>query len=221
MPARSVETIASSSERSPALEAFTCGSCDRLVLRSTRPISGSATRKPLSSTTYAFPLLADLDPRDDVPDELQVDVGDRHGSVLASRTNRDGHVRFGLFAEVHGPEPRLPSFRVAERRFLRTILAGSHVVHAEARHCDLLAAGGIQLRNVRDLRRLAQELEELDPAQFGVARIQLRQRGVLELLFDPANVLLDSRCRRERLLVLQAGQRGLVFLVGEVDADPA
>ena len=67
---------------------------------------------------------------------------------------------------------------------------------------------GVELRDVGDLGRLAQQLEELDAAQLRRRRIELRQRGVGQLLRDLAHVLLDARRRTDRLLVLQAGQRG-------------
>ena len=51
--------------------------------------------------------------------------------------------------------------------------------------------------------------------------VELRQRRVGELLLDLPDVLLDPRRRGERLLVLQGGERRLVLLVGEVDADRA
>ena len=47
------------------------------------------------------------------------------------------------------------------------------------------------------------------------------QRRVAELLLDLLDILLDPRCRRERFFMLQACERRLVFLVGEVDADRA
>jgi len=50
---------------------------------------------------------------------------------------------------------------------------------------------------------------------------ELRQRGEGELLLDLAHELVDARRRRDRLLALQAGELGLVFLVGEVKPDRA
>ena len=169
----------------------------------------------------SLPLLSDLDARHDVPDELQVDVGEDHGPLVAARAQSDGHVRLGLLAEVHRPEPRLSAFRVAESRLLRAILARTDVVHAEPRDRDLFVAACIDLRDVGDFRCLAQELQELDAPQLDIARIELGQRGVPELLLDPGDVLLDARRRGERLLVLQACQRQLVLLVREIDADRA
>ncbi len=55
VPARSVDSIAPAAAF-PPMAAFTWGRFDRSVLRSTSPMSGSAIRKPLRSTTYALPV---------------------------------------------------------------------------------------------------------------------------------------------------------------------
>ena len=73
----------------------------------------------------------------------------------------------------------------------------------------------VDLRDVGDLGHLPQQLQELDAAELDVARVELRQRGVGELLLDLADVLLDAGGRRDGLLVLQVAQRGFVLLVAE------
>ena len=49
----------------------------------------------------------------------------------------------------------------------------------------------------------------------------VRMIGTSQAILDLQDELLDARRRRERLLVLQARKRDLVFLVGEVEADAA
>src|SRR5213078_3324236 len=66
-----------------------------------------------------------------------------------------------------------------------------------------------------------QQLQELDAAELDVAGVELRKRGVRELLLDLADVLFDARSGRERLFMLQTRERGLGFLICEVDADGA
>ena len=56
VPFMSTDFIAGSFGARPPVAAFTCASSARFVLRNTRPMSGSDTRKPLRSTTYALPL---------------------------------------------------------------------------------------------------------------------------------------------------------------------
>ena len=166
-------------------------------------------------------LLADLDARDDVPDELEVDLGHRHGARLAARAHRDRHVGLGLLAEVHRPIPGLARARVLERGLLRPVAVGARLVHLQARHRELLASLGVDLRDVGDRVHHAQQLQELDAPLLEAFDAELRQRGVGELLLDLQHELLDARRRGERLLVLQARQRDLVFLVGEVEPDAA
>src|SRR6185436_14909208 len=64
-------------------------------------------------------------------------------------------------------------------------------------------------------------LEELDAPLLEALGAELRQRGERELLLDLAHELLDARRGAGGLLALQAGERFLVFLVGEVQADAA
>ena len=114
-------------------------------------------------------LVADLDPRHDVPDELEVDVGNGHRPGIATRAYGDRHVGLGLLAEVHRTEPRMAGFGVAIGGLLRAVLPRADGVQAEARYRKLLAAAAVELRDVGHFRRLAQQLEELDPAQLDVA----------------------------------------------------
>ena len=166
-------------------------------------------------------LLADADARHHVPDELQVHLGYRHRAGLAARAHRDRHVGLGLLAEIHRAEPGLAGARVLEGGLLRAVLVGAGDVHRQARHRQLLAALRIDLRDVGDGRHHAQQLEELDAPLLQALGAELRQRGEGELLLDLADELLDARRRAGGLLALQAGERLLVLLVGEVQADAA
>ena len=143
------------------------------------------------------------------------------GELLAAGADGHRHVGLGLLAEVHRPVPGLAAPRLLEGRLARAVLARADHAHAQARLGDLLAPVGVDQRDVGDLGRLAQQLQELDAAQLHVAGVHLRQRGVLQLLRHLAQVLLDARGRADRLLALQAGQRGGGLAVGEVQADAA
>jgi hypothetical protein len=181
----------------------------------------SADQEPRAVDDVGLALLSDLDARDHVPDELQVHLGHRYGPGLAARAHRDRHVGLGFLAEVHRPEPGLPGARVLERRVLRAVLVGAGDVHREARHRELFAALGVDLRDVGHRRHEAQELQELDAPLLQAFHAELRQRGEGELLLDLAHELLDARRGRDRLLALQGRERALVFLVGEVQPDGA
>jgi hypothetical protein len=180
---------------------------------------GVGDEEPVAIDDVGLAFLADLDPRYDIPDELEVHVGDRHGALIAARANGDRHVRLGLLAEVDRPEPRRSAPRALECGLLRAILARAQLVHSEPRHGDLLDAVAVGLRDVGDFRRLPQELQEFDAAQLDVPRVELRQRRVRQLAFDLLDVLLDSRRRGDRLFMLEARERRLAFLIREIDAD--
>jgi hypothetical protein len=65
------------------------------------------------------------------------------------------------------------------------------------------------------------ELDQLDAPLLQTLERELGQRGVGDLALDLEDELLDARRRGQRLLVLQAGERDLVFLVREVKPDAA
>ena len=166
-------------------------------------------------------LFADLDARHDIPDELEIDLRDRHRPGIAARPDGDRHVRLGLLAKVHGSEPWLSASCFPEWRLLRAVLARVDVVHAKTGNGDLLATIGIELRDIRDFRRLAQQFQEFDSTQLHIGGVELRQRGVRKLLLDLVDVLLDPRGRGDGLFVLQVRKRRLDFLIREIDADRA
>ena len=178
-------------------------------------------KKAIAVDDVSLAFFADLDARHDVPDELEVDLGNRYRAVVVAGTKRDGHVGLGFLAKVHRSEPGLPALRTAKRGFLRAVLARTDAVHAQPRHSDLLVPGRVELRDIGDFRSLAQQLEEFDAAHLDVACVELGQRSIGELALDLPDVLLDARRCRERLLVLQARQRRLVVLIGEIEADGA
>ena len=68
-------------------------------------------------------LLADMDRADDVPDEFQIHVGDRHARRLADMGERNRHVGFGAAAELDRAEPDLVGDGAHEARIAGKILA--------------------------------------------------------------------------------------------------
>ena len=196
MPARSSASIAATRRRRARAPPCTCGSCDRSVLRSTRPMSGIGDQEAVAVDDVGLALVADLDPRHDVPDELEVDVGDRHRAGIAARAHRDRHVGLGLLAEVHRAEPGLARAARCETPAPASGPCPTPTTSMPRRDTAICSRPvGVELRDVGHLGRLAQQLQELDAAQLDVARIELRQRGVGELLLDLAHVLLDARRR--------------------------
>ena len=49
--------------------------------------------------------LADLQPGDHIPDQLQIDLGDRDAGIASGAGQRHGHIRLGFLAEIDRAEP--------------------------------------------------------------------------------------------------------------------
>ncbi len=60
--------------------------------------------------------LADGDPRDDVPDELEIHCGDGDARLLAAPGHGDRHVGLGLLPEGDGPVIDLAGLGLEELR---------------------------------------------------------------------------------------------------------
>ena len=184
-------------------------------------MSGSATRKPLPSTTYALPLSPIL--IRDTTSQMNLRLTSAIVTGPVSPPDRTAIVMYGSVSlrKYTGPNHVWPGFASRNAGSCERSLPELAVSMPRRDTRNLLAPVGVELRDVGDLRRLAQQLQELDAPQLDVAGVELRQRRVAQLLLDLADVLLDPRRRGDRLFVLQAGERGLLLLVREVDADRA
>jgi hypothetical protein len=102
-------------------------------------------------------LVAGADARDDLPHELEVDVGDRHRAAGAARSHRDLHVRLGLLAEVDLAVPRARAGRLEVGGVARRVAqAVADLVHLQARDDQLAAAVGAEVGDVGDVGHLLQ-----------------------------------------------------------------
>ena len=174
---------------------------------------------PLRSDHIGVAALADLDLRDHVPDELEVDLGDADAGVAPRAGDRERHVGLGLAAEVDRAVIDLLRHRLGEFRVLRQVEPAADHVHGEPRHPELLLAGRIELRQLGDGRHLAQQPQRVEAALLERARRPGQLRGPAELALDLLDELADLRGRGLGLLALDADQRRLVLLVGEPDLE--
>ena len=71
---------------------------------------------PLRVDHIGVTMLADLDLRDNVPDELEVDLGDRDAGIAPCAGERKRHVRFRLASKIHRAVVRLVRDRLGELR---------------------------------------------------------------------------------------------------------
>ena len=112
--------------------------------------------------------LADLDLGDDLPDELQIDLGHRHAA--AALRHGDGHVRLGLLAEVHRAEVRAAGLGLAELRVLRIVDPAVDHVHGQPRHAQALETLGVEMAQLGDGQQLLQEPDGVHAALLGGGR---------------------------------------------------
>ena len=174
---------------------------------------------PLRADHIGVAALADLDLRDHVPDELEVDLGDADAGVAPRAGDGERHVGLGLAPEVDRAVIDLLRHRLGEFRVLRQVEPAADDVHGEPRHPKLLLAGRIELRQLGDGRHLAQEPQGVEAALLERARRPGQLHGPAELALDLLDELADLRGRGLGLLALDADQRRLVLLVGEPDLE--
>ena len=101
------------------------GGCDEIGLCAARGrCPGSAIEEAVAVDDVRLALVADLDARDHVPDELQVDLGHRHGPLSRRPSgSRSSCTARSPCGSTTGPNQVLPRWRVLKRGLLRTVLA--------------------------------------------------------------------------------------------------
>src|SRR5207247_8393581 len=165
--------------------------------------------------------LADLDLRDHVPDELEIDFRDAHTGVASRAGNGQRHVRLGFATEIDRPVIDLARHRFRELGIIGEIGAAGDHVHGQPRYAQPLFAGGVELSELGDGGYLTQQPQGVEAALFDRARRPRQLRGPAELALDLLDELPDLRGRGFRLLALDADQRGLVLLIIEEDIERA
>src|SRR5215467_755773 len=165
--------------------------------------------------------LADLDLRDHVPDQLEIDLGDAHAGVAPRPGNGKRHVRLGFAAEIDRAVIDLARHRFGEFGIAGEVGAARDHVHGEPRYPQPLLAGGVELRELGDGWDLAQQPQGVEPALLDRACRPRQLRGPTQLALDLLDELADLRGGGFRLLALNADQRGLVLLIVEEDVERA
>ena len=166
-------------------------------------------------------VVADLDARNHVPDELEVDLGDAD-AVLAPRPGqRDRHIRLGLAAEIDRTVIDLVRHGLGEFRLVRVVDAAADHVHGEPRDFELLVTGGVDLRQLGNGGHLAQQPQRIEPALIQRAVGPRQLRGPAELALDLGDEFLDLVGGGFRLLMLDIDQRRFLLLKGKPDFEGA
>ncbi len=165
--------------------------------------------------------LADLDLRDHVPDELEIDFRDAHTRVAPRAGDGQRHVRLGFAAEIDRPVIDLARHRFRELGIVGEVGAAGDHVHGQPRDSQPLFAGGVELGELSDGGHLTQQAQGVEAALFDRARRPRQLRGPAELALDLLDELTDLGRGGFRLLALDADERCFVFLVIEEDVENA
>ena len=175
----------------------------------------------LSADDIGMSALADLDLRNHVPDQLQIDFGDADPGILAGAGQRQRHIGLGLAAEIYRTVIDLVRHRFGELRIFGKIEPAIDHVHGQARYPQALLARRIHLRQFGNRGHLAQQPQRVEPALLDRAGGPWQLRGPPQLAFNFLDKLTDFRCRRLGLLVLDADQGNLVLAVIKEDLKDA
>ena len=163
--------------------------------------------------------LADLDRGDDVPDQLEIDLGDGDAGVAAALRHRHRHVGLGVLAEIDRSEPHLLGERLGKAGIGRVIGAAADHIHRQTGHFELLVALAVELAELGDRRHLPLQSAEVEAALLDRCRGPLRRRRPADLLLDLGDELLDALRRRLGLLALQLDRRVPGLDIGEPDIE--
>ena len=100
-----------------------CGGQAKKEPAALSPPQQETTAAPASPQQSAAPVddigiaaLADLQRGDDIPDQLQIDLGDGDTGIPAVARHRQGHVRLGFLAEIDRAEPDALRLRFGKAR---------------------------------------------------------------------------------------------------------
>ena len=168
-----------------------------------------------------MPMLADLDLRDHVPDQLEVHLGDTHARVAPGAGNRERHIRLGLAPEIDWPVIYLARYSLRKLRVVGEVGAAGDHVHGQPRDPQTLFAAGIELRKLGNGGYLAQQPQCIEAALLNGACRPGQLCRPTELALDLLDELPDLGGGGFRLFALDADERSLVLLVVEVDIENA
>jgi hypothetical protein len=176
---------------------------------------------PLRADDIGVAVLAHLDLRNHVPDQLEIDFGDADARVTTRARDGQRHIGLRFPAEVDRPVVDLVRHGFGEFRVVRIVGAAADHVHGQPRNAQALLAGGIELRQLGDGRDLAQQPQGIEPALLDRAGRPRQLRRPPKLAFDFPDELADLGGRSLGLFALNAHQRSLVFLIIEPHVENA
>ena len=158
--------------------------------------------------------LADLDLRDHVPNELEIDLCDADPRVASRPRQRQRHVGLGFMAEINRAVIDLVRDGLEEFRVVGEVALAADDIHGQVRDAQLLAAGRVELGELGNRRYLTQQPQSVEAPLLLIA---LRPRQLCrptDLALDLLDELADLGRRRVGL-ALNVNKRGFVLLIGK------
>jgi hypothetical protein len=181
-------------------------------------VVGMRDQPALAVDHVGVAVAADPDLRDDVPDELEVDVGDRHTAAPAMH-HRHGEVGLAAFSEIDRPVIDLVGLGLDEGGVVRAVGVAADHVHAEPRDVQLLVAGAVELGQLGDRRHLAQQADIVEAALLGRQGVELGVGHPADLALDLLDERFDRLRGRDGLLALHVDRGLAVVAIDEVEVE--
>ena len=178
---------------------------------------GHETAQPVDDVGVA--VLADLDLRDHVLDQLQVDLGHRDAAVAAAMRHRHRQIGLALLAEIDRPEIGLVGRGLLEGGLGRAVDVAAHHVHAEPGDLELLVAVAVELGQFGDRGNLLQQADVFEAALIDRQCRPLRIGDPADLVLDFPDESLDLLRGCFRLLVLDLDRSAAIVLVDEIEVE--
>jgi hypothetical protein len=167
------------------------------------------------------PLVTYFDLRHQIPDELEIDLGNADSAVGKGTSKRQGHVRFGFAAKIDRPVVDLVRHRVDELGIRGKIGIAADQVRRNPRNTQPLAPAGVELHEFSDGGHLAEQTQSIELPLLQRARGQRHLGGPAEMTLDILDEIADPASRRVGLLALDANKRSCVIAIVEPDVEQA
>src|SRR5262249_36541446 len=163
-------------------------------------------------------VLADLDLRDHVPDQLEVYLGDGD-AALSAVTLCHGEVGLAFLVELDGAKVNPFRHRFDECRVVRAVGPAANDIWGNPRHAQLLAALAVNLGQLCDGRNNAQQADIVEVPLFVGQFCPLSLGHPPELRFDLTHAGFDPLGGCLRLLALHFYRSAPVVLVNEIKVE--
>ena len=177
---------------------------------------GDQPAQAIDDVSVAF--LADLDLRDGIEDEFQINIGHGDAADTAMR-HCQGEVRLALLAELDRAEIDLVLHGLDEGRVRGAVEVAGDRIQADPRHLELLAAGTVELGELGDGRDQELHAVVFEVALFGWQALELRICHPSDLALDLAHEGLDALRRRFGLFLLYLDRGSAIVLIDEIKVE--